>query len=208
MFSASKQEPKIKKAELQLTDIADAVQDDWVALARQLGLSDSEIVTISTDYTYSSEQALVMLHLWVDRFGTEATGNELQRALRRIGRQDVTTTCMSSVRVVTDEREWKVAQQQLDEDLKGFLHPHHPKPTTSVTVTSSLFVADTPHDDGSLAAVGSVDTSLTHDASLDVVIDEQDFIKVSNLTFTLKGHPHCSEYANCESRRESQNFYI
>ena len=117
--SASQNEPKIKKAELQLTDIADAVQDDWVALARQLGLSDEEIVTISTDYTYSSEQALVMLHLWVDRFGADATGNELQRALRRIGRQDVTTTCMSSVRVVTDEREWKAAQQQLDEEFKG-----------------------------------------------------------------------------------------
>lgn len=47
---------QISRAELRLTDIADALQSDWVPLARQLGLTQPEIIAIQRDYTYVSEQ--------------------------------------------------------------------------------------------------------------------------------------------------------
>jgi len=47
---------QISRAELKLTDIADALQSDWVPLARQLGLTQQEIISIQRDYTYVSEQ--------------------------------------------------------------------------------------------------------------------------------------------------------
>lgn len=47
---------QISRAELRLTDIADALQSDWVPLARQLGLTQHEIITIQREYTYVSEQ--------------------------------------------------------------------------------------------------------------------------------------------------------
>lgn len=47
---------QISRAELRLTDIADALQSDWVPLARQLGLTQHEIISIQRDYTYVSEQ--------------------------------------------------------------------------------------------------------------------------------------------------------
>ena len=49
---------QISRAELRLTDIADALQSDWVPLARQLGLTQPEIIAIQRDYTYVSEQVL------------------------------------------------------------------------------------------------------------------------------------------------------
>ncbi len=67
---------QISKAELRLTDIADTLQGDWVMLARQLGITEEEITKIQTEYTYVSEQALVMLHLWVQKNGQDASGQK------------------------------------------------------------------------------------------------------------------------------------
>ena len=53
---------QISRAELRLTDIADALQSDWVPLARQLGLTQQEIIAIQRDYTYVSEQ----VHIDID----------------------------------------------------------------------------------------------------------------------------------------------
>jgi len=52
---------QISRAELRLTDIADSLQSDWVPLARQLGLTQQEIITIQRDYQYVSEQVNYML---------------------------------------------------------------------------------------------------------------------------------------------------
>ncbi len=65
---------QISKAELRLTDIADTLQGDWVMLARQLDISEEEIIKIQSEYNYVGEQALVMLHLWVQKNGERATG--------------------------------------------------------------------------------------------------------------------------------------
>ena len=51
---------QISRAELRLTDIADALQSDWVPLARQLGLTQPEIIAIQRDYTYVSEQVCTL----------------------------------------------------------------------------------------------------------------------------------------------------
>ena len=74
MLFAVAGEESISKAELRLTDIAEALQGDWVALAHQLGISEDEITKIQSEYSYVSEQALVMLHLWVQKNRSRATG--------------------------------------------------------------------------------------------------------------------------------------
>ena len=50
-------------------------------------------------------QALIVLHMWVEKNREHATGNELERALKRIDRTDIITSCMHSVEEVTDENE-------------------------------------------------------------------------------------------------------
>ena len=64
----------ISKAELKLTDIADALQDDWLQLAQHLDIGENEVSQICSDYPSVSEQALVMLQLWVQQGAEKATG--------------------------------------------------------------------------------------------------------------------------------------
>jgi ankyrin len=90
------------------------LQGDWVNLAHQLGITKEEIVKIQTEYTFVSEQALVMLHLWMQKNGDKATGNNLERGLRKIGREDVIKNCMYNVEGVTDEDEREAAMMQFD----------------------------------------------------------------------------------------------
>jgi hypothetical protein len=49
-------EEHISKAELRLTDMADALQTDWIPLALQLGLTSTDINLIQSDYDLLSEQ--------------------------------------------------------------------------------------------------------------------------------------------------------
>ena len=53
-------------------------------LARQLNITDDEIAKIQGEYTYVSEQALVMLHLWVQKNEGNATGTYVQVLVSRI----------------------------------------------------------------------------------------------------------------------------
>jgi len=56
---------QISRAELRLTDIADALQSDWVPLARQLGLTQHEIIVIQRDYQYVGEQVITCMLLFI-----------------------------------------------------------------------------------------------------------------------------------------------
>jgi len=47
----------------------------------------------------------VVLHKWIEKNKENATGNELERALKRIGRDDIINRCMRNVEEVTDETE-------------------------------------------------------------------------------------------------------
>ena len=61
---------------MNLTDVADNVQGDWVILAQQLGVTMSDINRIKTEYTTLADQALVMLQLWVQKSRERATGED------------------------------------------------------------------------------------------------------------------------------------
>lgn len=108
------EEEPISRAELRLTDIADTLHGDWVWLAGQLGLDFDEIIKIQDDYTYISERTLVMLHKWIEKKGEDATGNELERALRTIGREDVINKCMYNIEEVIDDDEKVVAKEHIE----------------------------------------------------------------------------------------------
>jgi len=55
-----------------------------------------------------------MLHLWVQKCGERATGNNLERALKQIGREDVISRCMHNIKEVTDIEEKAAARVYLD----------------------------------------------------------------------------------------------
>jgi len=68
-------------------------------------------------------KALVVLHKWIEKNKENATGNELERALKRVNREDIINQCMHNVEEVTDEDE----KQQALVFLEG--------PTTTTTAT-------------------------------------------------------------------------
>jgi len=110
----------IHRADLRISDIGNLVGSDWVNLAHELDISDSDINIVTSEYPDSDgQQAIVMLRLWLSTQGNQATGNALEKALRRIGREDIVNKCMFNVELVTDEMEQSVAKTAL-EDVSGF----------------------------------------------------------------------------------------
>jgi ankyrin len=110
----------VSKAELRLTDIAEMVHSDWPQLAAELGMSTQRIDQLLTEFSYPSEQALVMLQEWTrESSSVQTTGNVLQLALQRIGRDDVVDQCMRNVQVVTDQTERDEALAFLDQELSS-----------------------------------------------------------------------------------------
>lgn len=89
-------------------------------------------------------------------------GNELERALRKIGREDVIHKCMYNIEEVTDEVEKAVAKTHLDQS--GF-------------------------DELKEELGTSRDSSMQRGMSLDVSYDEEDIIKV-NLTDLIGDFHH------------------
>jgi len=71
-------------------------------------------------------KALVVLHKWIEKNKENATGNELERALKRVNREDIINQCMHNVEEVTDEDE----KQQALVFLEG--------PTTTTTGGESV----------------------------------------------------------------------
>uniref|UniRef100_A0A1I8GR71 Ankyrin-2 n=1 Tax=Macrostomum lignano TaxID=282301 RepID=A0A1I8GR71_9PLAT len=87
---------RIARSELDLRDLADCVRADWPMLARELGVGQSDITNAKRER------------------GPEATGNDMERALRRIGRDDVVKKCMRNVEYVVGEDEKRQAKSLLD----------------------------------------------------------------------------------------------
>ncbi|XP_069185516.1 ankyrin-2 isoform X26 [Procambarus clarkii] len=141
----------IHKADLRLTDISNMLGTDWVALAHELEISDSDINIIKSQYPDNApQQAIVMLRLWMQTSGNKANGNTLEKGLRKIRRDDIVNQCIFNVELVTDDIERAMAKAHLDqsgfETFKEELGP-------------------------------SRDTTLNRDVSLDVSYDEQDMMK-------------------------------
>ncbi|KER26822.1 hypothetical protein T265_06030 [Opisthorchis viverrini] len=61
------------------------------------------------------DQALAVLLAWKEQRGDLATGNELEKALRAIGRTDVVKSCMRDIQCVMEEDEHREATKRIDE---------------------------------------------------------------------------------------------
>ncbi|KAM7341268.1 ankyrin isoform 2-T3 [Cochliomyia hominivorax] len=111
----------IHKADMHLSDISKLLEDDWMLLAKELGVPETDIELINAEYADDKKQrAMVMLRLWLRMQGNEATGNKLQTALKKIGRNDIVNICIDNVELVTDDTERTKAEQQLFQDgLEG-----------------------------------------------------------------------------------------
>ena len=57
-----------------------------------------------------------MLRFWLNMEGNRATGNALERALRKCDREDVVNKCIFNVELVTDEIEQSAAKAALHHD--------------------------------------------------------------------------------------------
>lgn len=56
--------------------------------------------------------------MWIEKNRDQATGNELERALKRINREDIINQCMHNFEAVTDEDEKRQAMVCLDVEPK------------------------------------------------------------------------------------------
>ncbi|XP_014665288.1 PREDICTED: ankyrin-2-like [Priapulus caudatus] len=141
----------ITKAELKLSDIARQLQDDWVMLALQLDITETQIQQIKEEHPSNLDaQAFEMLKVWRVQKRELASGNALEKALRKINRDDIVRRSMHNVELVTDQLERAAAEAALDQSgfdaLKEELGP-------------------------------SRDTSLARDTSLDISYDNRDTSK-------------------------------
>ncbi|XP_075216189.1 uncharacterized protein LOC142321739 isoform X3 [Lycorma delicatula] len=119
---------RIHRADIRLADICNLLNSDWILLARELEISESDINLIQKEYRNNlPHQAMVMLRLWMKINGNQATGNNLEKGLRSINREDIVNQCIYNVELVTDDVERAVAKVHLDqsgfETLKEELGP-------------------------------------------------------------------------------------
>jgi len=104
------------RADIRLSDISNLLGADWVPLASELGISTSDVNLIKTEYPHNvNQQAAVMLQLWQHTAGNKATGNTLEKALRKIDREDIVNHCVFNIELVTDDTEKAAAKEQLDQ---------------------------------------------------------------------------------------------
>jgi len=80
-------------SELWLTDVAERVGDDWPRLATALGLTEADVAHIGGTID-TGTQAHATINSWLCSGDRPATHDELQQALRQIGRDDIVTQCM------------------------------------------------------------------------------------------------------------------
>ncbi|EAT34273.1 AAEL013466-PA [Aedes aegypti] len=105
---------EIHKADIKITDICNLLGSDWPLLAEELQISPSDVDLIKAEYENDeAQQAVVMLRLWLRQAGKDATGNVLEQALIKINRADIVSKSITNMELVTDEREKKLAKQQL-----------------------------------------------------------------------------------------------
>ncbi|KAL1459441.1 hypothetical protein WDU94_011423, partial [Cyamophila willieti] len=85
-------------------------------LAAELGIADDDVRAIGQEYVDNPrQQALVMLKLWMKTQGPNATGNNLEKGLRSIQRDDIVNQCIYNLEIVTDDMERAVAKTRLDQ---------------------------------------------------------------------------------------------
>jgi len=80
-------------SESWLTDVADRIGDDWPRLATALGLTEADVAHISGTIDIGT-QAHATINSWLCSGDQPATHDQLQQALRLIGRDDIVTQCI------------------------------------------------------------------------------------------------------------------
>ncbi|KAI5703727.1 hypothetical protein M8J76_002558 [Diaphorina citri] len=106
----------IQRADIRLSDISNLLAGDWRLLAAELGIADDDVRAIGQEYGDNPrQQALVMLKLWMKTQGPNATGNNLEKGLRSIHREDIVNQCIYNLEIVTDDMERAVAKTRLDQ---------------------------------------------------------------------------------------------
>ncbi|XP_067209228.1 ankyrin-3 isoform X13 [Linepithema humile] len=105
----------IHRATIRLTDIANLLDKDWELLAEELNIPPNDVALIKEEYPDKpAQQAAAMFKLWQNN-GNKATGNTLEKALNKIGREDIVNKCIFNVELVTDDVEKAVARVRLDQ---------------------------------------------------------------------------------------------
>ncbi|GAU97157.1 hypothetical protein RvY_08508-2 [Ramazzottius varieornatus] len=135
----------VHKADVRLHDVADMVGSDWPALAQQLGFRDPEIQSLMDEEPKTNIQAFNMLRRWIARRDvTKSAGNELEQALKRIGRDDIVNKVMFNVKLLTDDLDRTMARLSVDRDQVGFdaLHEEIGPGTSAVEGGTETFVRD------------------------------------------------------------------
>lgn len=106
----------IHRADFKLSDICNLLDEDWELLASELGIPPSDIELIKEEYPDNyPQQAMIMFRLWLRQKANKATGNKLEQALNKIGRQDIVKKCICNVELVTDDMEKALAKVHLDQ---------------------------------------------------------------------------------------------
>ncbi|CAF1287039.1 unnamed protein product [Rotaria magnacalcarata] len=107
-----KSDDMYRKGEIRLTDIARLLGSDWPALAAELELSEDEVTKIMDEF--GENASLQMLRYWLKSRGNDATGNCLQQALRKIGKENIVHNCVFNIEWVTDAAEKELAKARLN----------------------------------------------------------------------------------------------
>merc|ERR1719219_2933897 len=138
----------IHRADLRVSDISNLLGSDWIRLARELDIEDQDINLIMSEYPDNvCQQAMVMLRLWLNTEGNQATGNALEKALRKCDREDIVNKCIFNIEMVTDEMEKSFAQTHLDQSgFDAFKAELGPSKNSTLKRDFSMDVSYDEHD--------------------------------------------------------------
>ncbi|XP_017853571.1 ankyrin-3 isoform X2 [Drosophila busckii] len=108
---------EIQRADITLSDISNLLGSEWPQLAKELGVSETDIDLVKAEYANQAlaHQSLVMLRLWLNQEGVRATGNAMAQALNRIGRNDIVDMCIFNLQPVTDKVEHGMATARIQQ---------------------------------------------------------------------------------------------
>ncbi|XP_036335304.1 ankyrin-3 isoform X2 [Rhagoletis pomonella] len=145
----------IHRADIRLSDICNMIEGDWMRLAKELGVPETDIEIINAEYNERpSQKAMVMLRLSLRQQGPTATSNTLERALHNINRSDIVKRCIFNIEPVKDDLERSMAKTQLDESEFNELGIHLNKS------------AEMLYDESKKAPTATNDSSVLHDSLL------------------------------------------